>query len=81
MSVFGLLWFPLFNHISNFVGYLMLISIIVEEPLEYYLTHSWTDRGCIPFPRVFSPKINAIAQLENELTYYNVAVQQVSYYA
>ena len=34
----------------------------------------------IPFPRVISPKVNVIKQLEFELTYYNLAVMHVHHY-
>ena len=33
------------------------------------------------FPKDISPKVNVIAQLEFELTYYNVTVQHFSHYA
>ena len=33
-----------------------------------------------PFPNDISPKVNIIAQLEFELTHYNVVVQHISHY-
>ena len=38
-------------------------------------------RRFIPFPKVISLKVNIIAQLEFELTNYDVAVQHISHYA
>ena len=41
------------------------------------LTHYWGIGELIPFPKVF-PKMNMIAQLEFELTYFETAVQHFS---
>ena len=35
----------------------------------------------MPLPRGISPKVNIIAQLEFELTYYDIVVQHVNHYA
>ena len=46
----------------------------------YYLTHRWKDIGVHTFPWGISPKVNVIAQLEFELTHYDIAVRCVSHY-
>ena len=38
-------------------------------------------KGVHTFPKGISPKVNVLAQLEFELTYYDVAVQHISHYA
>ena len=37
-------------------------------------------KGVHNFPKGISPKVNLIAQLDFELTYYNAAVQYISHY-
>ena len=37
----------------------------------YYLTHSWEDKGVHTFPKGICPKVNVIAWLEYEFTYYD----------
>ena len=51
--------------------------IPVVEQKWYYLTHSWEDKGVHAFPKGIGPKVNALARLEFELTYHDVAVQNV----
>ena len=38
-------------------------------------------KGVCTFPKGISLKVNSIVQLEFELAYYNVKVQQISHYA
>ena len=42
----------LFNGISTLVGNLMPKQSFLEDQLRYYLTHSWRDKGFMPFPRL-----------------------------
>ena len=49
--------------------------ILVEEQFCYFLTHSWEDKGVHIFPKDISKKkMNVIARLEFELTYFEAAV-------
>ena len=48
----------------NFVGY-----VIQVEQQFYYLNHSWEDKGVHTISRSISPKGNALAWLEFELSY------------
>ena len=52
-----------------------------EEQLRYYLAYSWWDKRIHAFPKGICQKVNVIALLEFELTYYNVAAQHVNNYA
>ena len=56
-------------------------AILVERQKLNYLTHSWGDNRVYTFPKSISLKVNTIVQLEFELTYYNVTIQLISYYA
>ena len=47
----------------------------------YYLTHCQRDKGVRTFPEGISPKVNAIARVKFELSYYNVTVEHVSHYS
>ena len=53
-------------------------AILQEE--QYYLTHRWEDKGVHTFPKGICPKVNIIAQLENELAYYDSAVHRFNHY-
>ena len=53
-------------------------AIIQEE--QYYLTHSWEDKGVHTFPKDICPKVNVIAWLEYELSYYDSAVHRFNHY-
>ena len=53
-------------------------AILLEE--QYYLTHSWEDKGVHTFPKGICPKGNVIARLENELAYYDSAVHRSNHY-
>ena len=55
-------------------------SILLEEQLWYYLTHSWEDKGVHTFPKGICPKVNVIARLEFELAYYDFAVHRFNHY-
>ena len=48
--------------------------------LDYYLTHSWEDKGVYIFPKGICPKVNMIAQLEFEYAYDDFAVQRFNHY-
>ena len=56
------------------------ISTSVEEQLWFYLTHSQEDKGFYTFPKSICPKVNVIARLEYELTYYDSAVHRFNHY-
>ena len=53
-------------------------AILLEE--QYYLTHSWEDKGVHTFPKGICPKVNIIARLENELAYYDSSVHRFNHY-
>ena len=80
---FGLVWFgliSLFNGISTLCRLFNAIAILLEEQVWYYLTHSWEDRGVHTFPKSICLKVNVIARLEYELTYYNSIVHHFNHY-
>ena len=52
----------------------------MEEQQWFYLSHSWRDKGVYAFPKSISPKVNVIAWLELELTYYKAIVLHFSHY-
>ena len=54
-------------------------AILLEEKLWYYLTHRWEDKGFHTFPKGICPKVNVIARLEYELTYYDSAVHSFNH--
>ena len=57
-------------------------SILVEKQRLGYSTHSWRKMEFIlPLPKGISPKVIALARLEFELAYYDVAINHVSHYA
>ena len=66
----------------NLRGLFNAKAILVEEQ-GFYLTESWVegDKGVLNFPKDIYPKVNVIARLGFEHTYYDVAVQHVSHYA
>ena len=55
-------------------------ALLLEEQQWYYLTHSWEDKGVQTFPKSICPKLNVIARLEYELTYYDSAVHRFNHY-
>ena len=64
-----------FNGISTVLGYLMPNpSFFLEWESWYYLTLRWEDKRVHTFPKGICPKVNAIAWLEFELSYYNSIV-------
>ena len=68
----------LFNGISTLFRLFNAKAILLEE--QYYLTHSWEDKGVHTFPKDICPKVNIIAGLENELVYYDSAVHRFNHY-
>ena len=68
----------LFNGISTLFRLFNAEAILLEE--QYYLTHSWDDKGVYIFPKGICPKVNIIARLENELAYYDSAVHHFNHY-
>ena len=75
-SWFGLV--SLFNGISTLFRLFNAKAILLEE--QYYLTHSWEDKGVHTFPKGICPKVNVIARLEYELAYYDSAVHRFNHY-
>ena len=69
---FGLV--SLFNGISTIFRLFNAKSILLEEQLGYYLSHSWENKGVHTFPKGICPKMNVIVRLEYELAYYDSAV-------
>ena len=55
--------------------------ILLEEQWGYYWTHSWRGKGGRAFLLWLSPKVNVVAWLEFELTYFVTAVEHVSHYS
>ena len=74
-SLIGLV--SLFNGISNLFR-LFNAKAILEE--QYYLTHSWEDKGVHTVPKGIFPKVNIIALLENELAYYDSEIHRFNHY-
>ena len=68
----------LFNGISTLFRLFNAKAILQEE--QYYLTHSWEDKGVHTFSKGICPKVNIIARLENELAYYDSAVHRFNHY-
>ena len=75
----SLVWFLCFNGID-----IWRLSndkaILLEEQWGYYLTHSWEDKGVHTFPKGICAKVNVIARLEYELTYYDSTVIRYNHY-
>ena len=67
----GFIWFLCFNGISTFVGYLM-----PKSPFEKNSSGNIYPiaMGFHSIPKGICPKINVIARLEFELTYYDSAI-------
>ena len=55
-------------------------TILIEELLWYYLTHSWEDKGVHTFPNGICPKVNVIVRLDYELADYDSAVLHFNHY-
>ena len=49
-------------------------DILVEEHLCYNSTLNWKDKSVHTFPKGISPKVNVIAWLGFEFTYFDEAV-------
>ena len=62
------------------MGYFNTKAILLEEQQWCYLTHSWEDKGVHTFPKGICLKVNVIARLEYELTYYESAVHHFNHY-
>ena len=45
-----------------------------------YLTHTWDDKMFTTFRKSICPKVNVIARLEFELTYYDSVIQRFNHY-
>ena len=74
----GLVWFLCLMAYQLFFMLFNAKAILLEE--QYYLTHSWEDKGVHTFPKGICPKVNIIARLENELAYYDSAVHRFNHY-
>ena len=48
----------------------MLKPSLVEEQQQYYLTHTWEDKGIHIFPKGISLRENIIIQVKFELSYF-----------
>ena len=72
----GLVWFGLVSLFNGIATFFMLFN--AKE--QYYLTHSWEDKGVHTFPMEICPKVNVIARLEYELAYYDSAVDRFNHY-
>ena len=70
----------MFNCISTFVGYSIPKPSLLEEQQLCYLTHTWVDKEIHTFPKGICLKVNVIAQLEFELTYYDSGVNRFNHY-
>ena len=77
VCVFGLV--SLFNDISTLFRLFNAKAILLEQRW-YYLTHSWEVKVVHTFAKGICPKVNVIAQLEYELTYYDSAVHRFNPY-
>ena len=64
----------------NLHGLFNAKAILVEEKQWYYLTHIWISKGVHAFLKIISLKMNVIAWLEFELTFFLSAVHHFSYY-
>ena len=64
--------------INGCFGCLMAYQSLLQK--WYYLTHRWEDKGVYTFPKSICPKVNVIARLEYELTYYDSAVHRFNHY-
>ena len=67
----------------NLHGLFNTKAILVEEQQWYYLTHSrgGGDKRIHTFSKGIRLKVNVIAILEFELSYFKVTVQHFSHYA
>ena len=68
----------LFNGISILFRLFNAKAILIEE--QYYLTHSWEDKGVHTFPKGICTKGNVIARLEYELAFYDSAGHRFNHY-
>ena len=71
----------LINHIwyINLGGLFNGKTILVEKQYYYYLIHGWEDNGVLTFLKGISPKLNVIAWLQFERTYFEMSVQYFSH--
>ena len=74
---FGLVWFLCLMAYQLFMLF-NAKAILLEE--QYYLTHSWEDKGVHTFPKGICPKVNVIARLEYELAYYDSTIHRFNHY-
>ena len=71
-------WFLCLMAYQLFLGYLMPKPFSKKK--QYYLTHNWEDKRVHTFPKGICPKVNIIARLENELSYYDSAIRRFNHY-
>ena len=64
----------------NFCALFNAKTIFVDKQQWYYLTHNWADEEVHTFPNGICMKVNVIAQLEFELTYFQFTVKYISHY-
>ena len=74
MNGFRIVFKSLLKGISPFLNYFNPKSFLRKE--QYYLTHSWQDKGIHTFANGICPKVNVIARLKFELTYYESKVER-----
>ena len=55
--------------------------ILVKEKQRYFLAHSWWrfQGGVHNFPKHIRPKVNVIARLESQLSYFEGAIKHVKH--
>ena len=56
------------------------LLVILCQSYSPRRSHSWEDKGIHTFPNGICPKVNVIARLEFELTYYDSAVHRYNHY-
>ena len=64
-----------------FQGRKSSIYFKIGRQLWDYLSHCWEDTEIHTFLKGISPKLNVIAWLEFELSYYDITAQQINQYA
>ena len=65
----------------KFVGYLMVKSSLKENSCNTFKTHYRMPKRILTFTKGISSKMNVIAQLELELVYFELSVQQFSHFS
>ena len=71
--------------VSLFQWHINLCRLLNAKPIllensSVFLTHSRKDKEVHTFPKGICPKVNVIARLEFEFTYYDSAVHRVNHY-